>query len=147
MPQLVKGGKHVYTWTTIRPTGVIMIPPEVIKDYGLIPGEMVFVFPGSKKSGGFSVVTQRNLKDSLLNPLKRGEEIQEDTIQIANRRIFYITKLGSDEVHLREEALKAFGVREGDHLLVVRGSGLGPSFLKKGPIIDEAKKHSELPEY
>ena len=147
MPQLVNGGKYVYSWSTIRPTGVIMIPLEVIKDYGLIPGERVFVFPGSKRSGGFSVVPQRNLKDSLLNPLKRGEEIQEDSIQIANRRIFYTTKLGSDEVHLREEALKAFGVKEGDHLLVVRGSGLGPSFLKKGPIIAEAKKHSELPEF
>ena len=30
MPQLVKGGKHVFGWSKVGNNGVIKIPPEVI---------------------------------------------------------------------------------------------------------------------
>jgi bifunctional DNA-binding transcriptional regulator/antitoxin component of YhaV-PrlF toxin-antitoxin module len=44
------------------------------------------------------------------------------------------------------EVLEAFGLEKGDRLLVIRDSRMGPSFIVKGPIIEEALKHPELVE-
>jgi hypothetical protein len=146
MPQLVKGGKHVYAWTKVSQTGIITVPPEAVKDYRLRPDELAVLFPGSKRSGGFSVIPQRNLKDSPLNPLKT-DEVKENKVQGSKGRIFYVTRYKDEKTSLTGEALEAFEVKKGDRLLAVRGSGLGPSFLAKGPIKDESLKHPELAQY
>lgn len=35
MPQLVKGGKHVFGWSRVGDTGRIIIPPEAMEEYHL----------------------------------------------------------------------------------------------------------------
>jgi hypothetical protein len=42
------------------------------------------------------------------------------------------------------ETLKKYEVNSGNHLLLVRGSRLALGFCVKGPLIEEAKKHSGL---
>ena len=147
MPQLVKGGKIAYAWTNISQTGSITVPPKAFRDYRLEPEEIVVLMQGSKRSGGFSVVPQRNIKDSPLNPLKNKEDVQEDMVHVLNGRLFTVTRLKGGKVNLPKEALEAFGLEKGDKLLAVRGSRLGPSFIVKGPIKEEALKHQELEEF
>lgn len=147
MSQLVKGGKYAYAWVNIRQTGSMTIPPEAVQDYRLEPDEIVVLIPGSKGSGGFSVVPQRNIKDSPLNPLKNNCDVQEDKVQVSHGKPFTVTRLEGERVNLPMETLEAFGIEKGDRLLAVRGSGMGPSFLVKGPIKEEALKHPELEEF
>jgi hypothetical protein len=42
------------------------------------------------------------------------------------------------------EALARYGVKIGDRLLVIRGSGLGVGFAVRGAIVEEAKCHPQL---
>jgi hypothetical protein len=146
MPQFLKGGKYTYAWVTISDTGSIAVPSETVKDYGFELDELVVLLSGSKSSGGFSVVPERNLIDSPLNPLKENEDMQEDKVQVLRDRPFAVSRFKGDGVYLTMEVLEAFGLEKGDRLLVIRDSRMGPSFIVKGPIIEEALKHPELVE-
>ena len=50
-------------------------------------------------------------------------------------------------INIPVKSLKKYGINLGDRLLLVRGSHLGLGFVIRGPIIEEAKKHSELETY
>ena len=151
MPQLVKGGKHVFGWSKVGNNGVIKIPPEVIEEYQLQPYDKVIIISGSKTSGGFSIVKFEVLKNSPLsvvldnNPdlarfqLSNGEPIQY------NNCYFCWTEISKNgKIHLPIETLRLYGIKLRDNILSARGSGLGVGFLVRGPIIQEARKHSDL---
>ena len=45
MPQLVKGGKHVFGWSLIGPDGAVMLPPEAVDEYGLYGDSELLLIP------------------------------------------------------------------------------------------------------
>ncbi len=154
MPQLVKGGKYAYAWSKVREDGNIMLPFEGIKEYNLKLDTMVILIPGSKRSGGFGILTEERLRKSPLrslldeiisladNQLSEGKEIEMD------EKIFCLVKLKYDgSINIPVDTLKKYGINVGERLLSVRGSYLALGFIVRGPIIEEAKKHSELEVY
>jgi hypothetical protein len=68
MSQLVKGGKYVFAWSVVGERGEIKIPDEIMEEYGLSSGP-VFILPGSKRSGGFAVVSPQSLQEFPLGIL------------------------------------------------------------------------------
>ena len=48
-------------------------------------------------------------------------------------------------IDLPAPTLAKYGVKIGDRLLVIRGSGLAIGFAVRGPIVQEARKHRGLP--
>ena len=68
MPQLVKGGKHVFGWSKVGEQGSIVIPSEAFAEYHLITGENVILMSGSKTSGGFGLTKRESLREfSIVN--------------------------------------------------------------------------------
>jgi len=124
MPQLVKGGKWVFGWSVVSQNREIRIPPDAYHEYGFQPGEMVLVFRGSQRSGGFSLGNLDKLKNSPLQTRSIGQ-----------------TRIGTDGLVM---LLPEFGINPGERLLAVRGSGLALGFVQYGPICDEALKHPEI---
>jgi hypothetical protein len=126
MPQLVKGGKWVFGWVIVGPQGELTIPPEAWHEYGFRIGDEVTFLPGSRRSGGFGLSTPRLLAQ-MTGPLQ---------------------SCGLARDHIGEEGQlvvpPAVGMRSGDRLLAVRGSGRALGFVAQGPIYDEALKHPEL---
>jgi hypothetical protein len=59
----VKGGKHAYGWSEVGTTGKVAVPDEALAEYNLSPPCKVFLFSGSKRSGGFAVTTSALLKN------------------------------------------------------------------------------------
>jgi hypothetical protein len=43
-----------------------------------------------------------------------------------------------------EQTLQQYGVAPEDRLLVIRGSGIGPTFIVRGPIVQEVQQHPEI---
>ncbi len=126
MPQLVKGGKWVFGWVLVGPQGAVTIPPEAWNEYAFQTEDEVIFVPGSRRSGGFGLSTPR-LLEQMGRPLQarilaRGRIAE-------NRQVTVPT---------------AIGVRPGDRLLAVRGSGKALGFVAEGPIYDEALKHPSL---
>jgi hypothetical protein len=124
MPQLAKGGKWVFGWTIVSPTGEISIPPEAYIEYGFQPGETVVFLPGSRRSRGFGIGKQEKLAGSVLQTRLVGQAMIDPNGKVA--------------------IPVAIGVQPGERLLVVRGSGLALGFLQCGPIYEEAQKHREI---
>ena len=151
MPRLVKGGKHVYGWSEVDSNGGVVVPDEAITEYGFETPSKVILMPASKRSGGFALTTPSLLKNSRLSAflddeprLARFQLDEGETVTVGNR-IYGWVKLNKDGAFtVPLETLKKYDVKPGDLLLSVRGSGLALAFVVKGPLIDEAKRHSEL---
>jgi hypothetical protein len=126
MPQLAKGGKWVFGWTVVGANGGVPIPPAAFEEYGFQPGELVIFLHGSKRSGGAGVA-RRNVLTSHQVPLFK-RAFGESMIN-KNRCVVFPPRAG---------------FREGERLLVVRGSSWALGFLQRGPIYEEALRHPEI---
>jgi hypothetical protein len=149
--QLVKGAKHTFGWSAVTNPGTIGIPPEAIAEYGLTDGDRLIAVPGSRTSGGFGLTSSKSVGGSILGVvLKEHPELGEfgipegEVVEHQGRSYCWI-QLRHGAIHLSSQTLACYGIRIGDRLLVIRGSGLAVGFAVRGPIIQEAGKHGELP--
>ena len=151
MPRLVKGAKYVYGWSEVQSNGRVRVPDEALADYSLKPPIKTILLSGSRRSGGFGVTTPSLLKNSRLsvildeNPKLAEFQLPEgETVTVAGNPCCWVTLKPDGSIAVPLETLKQYGVHPGDRLLSVRGSRLAVGFIVKGPLIDEAKKHSAL---
>ena len=66
MPQMNKGGKFIFGESVIRPDGRAQLPPQAVDEYGIASEGKVYLFTGSKATGGFCVTRQGLLLPSRL---------------------------------------------------------------------------------
>lgn len=151
MPQLVKGGKHVYGWSMVSEAGRIAIPKEAMDEYGFGEYDKVILMSGSRRSGGFAVTTPKLLSGSPLSavlnrfPRLRTFQMPEARVVRAAGRSYCWTTIGEGGyITLPLDTLREYQVIPGDRLLTVRGSGVGLGFAVKGPIVEQAATHPEL---
>ncbi len=150
MPQLAKGGKHVFGWAKVDGGGGVVIPPAAVAEYRLGKTGKAVLLSGSVTSGGFSLMKPDSLRKapfgSVLeeHPELTGSGESADRVSTIRGRTFCGVDLKKGRFILPPRAMAAYGVTPGGRLLVIRGSGLGPGFAVRGPIIDEAKRHPEL---
>jgi bifunctional DNA-binding transcriptional regulator/antitoxin component of YhaV-PrlF toxin-antitoxin module len=110
----------------VGPQGELAIPPEAWDEYGFQAGDEVVFIAGSQRSGGFGLSHARLLA-GVTAPLQMRA--------LAHGHV--------DEEGRLVVPLQA-GVKAGDRLLAVRGSGRALGFVAQGPIYDEALEHPEL---
>jgi len=154
MPQLVKGGKYVFGWVNVSPTGIIKIPYEARKEYQLNSFDRLFILSGSTTSGGFSIIQNECLKNSSLSlilqkfpNLAQFKIANGEPIKYHHHYICWTELSEKEDIHLPVKTIQTYDISPGDMLLSVRGSSLGVGFIHRGPIIQEAKKHPEIPCY
>jgi len=56
MPQLVKGGKYVFSWSKVSDEGKIVTLSKAFIEYHLKAGDKIILLSGSKTSGGFGLI-------------------------------------------------------------------------------------------
>jgi len=150
MPQLVKGGKHVFGWSKVDDRGRIRISSEAFAEYRLNANENVFLISGSRASGGFGLTKPESLRASPLSllldecPDLARYIIPAGTAVRWGKKTCCWVKMGERRFRLPPDTLACFGIRPGDRLLLVRGSGLALGFIARGPIVEPARRHSEL---
>jgi hypothetical protein len=121
---MTKGGKWVFGWCIVGPSGEIQIPPQAYNEYGFQPEESVIITRGNRCSGGVGMGRPEVLRNSPLQSRFVGQ-----------------ARIGAEgRVALPPET----GVRPGERLLAVCGSGLALGFLQRGPIYEKALKHPEV---
>ena len=72
MPQMNKGGKFIFGKSLICEDGVIQFPEQAIREYDITVEGRVYLFTGSKSTGGFCVT-----RKGLLEPSKLGHILVE----------------------------------------------------------------------
>ena len=150
MPQIAKGGKYIFGWSSIRPDGITLISPEAMKEYGMSSGENVILISGSKTSGGFSICSISALKKSVISKTLmpdlesfRNEIVAKEIIWHGKRAISQVL-IRDNMISLSPTILKAYNISRGNCLLSVRGSNLGIGMISRGPIFELAKQHTEI---
>lgn len=151
MPQIGKGAKWVFGWSRVC-NGRVILPPQACQEYGLHPGQNVILLSGSRTSGGFGVSTSALLAGSPLSRvldrhprLARYEIPAGSPVQHGGRTYCWLQLCDGTALVLSPEARDAFGVREGDLLLSVRGSGIALGFSARGPLVARARGHPGIP--
>ena len=131
MPRLAKGGKWVFGWVLVSGDGWLRIPPDAGSEYGLCPGETVYLLRGSETSGGVAISSER------LWPAAFGDHAESP--RVLGQTVF-VGQLGlklPQSTELRGRAL-----------LAVRGSGRALGLIARGPIYAYAQScDQELPVY
>jgi hypothetical protein len=150
MPQLVKGGKYAYGWSRVGHDGRIVIPPEALGEYGFQESEKLILVPGSRTSGGFGLASRSSLLKTPMGMIAESQPMlwnfatPEGEFVELNGKPYGWVALHDGAVTLSLTALARYGIELGDKLLVIRGSGRALGFTVRGPIVEEAKKHSDL---
>jgi len=150
MPQLVKGGKHVFGWSRVGDTGRITIPPEAMEEYRLKESDKLILLPGSRTSGGFGLASRESLRRSPLgaavdaHPELVDFRVAEGKVVDCGGKPYCWVEVRNGGVAVPPGTLGKYGVKVGDKLLVIRGSGLAVGLAVRGPIVEEANRHHEL---
>lgn len=146
MPQMNKGGKFIFGKSVVRQDGTIQIPPQAIQEYNITAEKRVYLFTGSKITGGFCVT-----RKGLLEPSKLGH-ILTDTPELQNYTLPYgefikykgrfycwadISETG--QIVLTLPMMDFLNITPNMELLSIRSSDIAFTMGAKGPLLEKAE--------
>ena len=155
MPQMNKGGKYIFGMSVIREDGSIQFPTQAVEEYRIADEGKVYLFTGSKSTGGFCV-TRRG----LLLPSKLGKTLEEtpalrdytakqgNFVPYKGRSYCWteITQIG--QIILTAEMMNFLEIQPGMPLLSIRSSDIAFTMGAKGPLWERTKHFDgEIPQF
>ena len=155
MPQMNKGGKFIFGKSLIRADGELKFPDQAIREYDITAEGKVYLFTGSKSTGGFCVS-----RKGLLEPSKLGHILAETPelrnysskpgsfIRYKGRSYAWVDISAEGKIILTEDMMKFLKIEPEMRLLSIRSSDIAFTMGAFGPLVDESMKHEdEIPEY
>ena len=155
MPQMNKGGKFIFGKSVIRNNGVIQFPEQAIREYNIIAEGKVYLFSGSKSTGGFCVTRKGLLEPSKLGhilsdlPELRHYTSASNSFIRYKGRSYTWTEISEDgEIVLTDDMMASLKLETGMKLLSIRSSDIAFTMGAYGPLVEESMKHEdEIPVY
>ena len=155
MPQMNKGGKFIFGRSLIRENGLVRLPSQAVQEYDIASEGKVYLFTGSKITGGFCVTRQ-----GLLEPSKLGHILREmphllhhtiapgEFIPYKGHSYCWVPVTPSGELNLPEQTLRFLDLFPGMTLLSIRSSDIAFTMGAKGPLLERAEQYDgEIPTY
>lgn len=150
MPQMNKGGKFIFGKSLIREDGNIYLPPMAVQEYDISCEHRVYLFTGSKSTGGFCVTRKGLLLPSKLghilteNPELLDYDISEGEFVRYKGRSYCWVKISDDGcLELPKETLGSLNIGSGDKLLSIRSSNIAFTMGARGPLFEREKNCTE----
>ncbi len=153
MPQMNKGGKFIFGKSRINPNGTVKFPPQAIKEYDITSEGKVYLFTGSKITGGFCVT-----RKGLLIPSKLGHILTEtpnlmyytsaygEFIAYKGRSYCWINISDNGQIVLTSDMMSFLNIHSGMELLSIRSSNIAFTMGAKGPLLYKASNFDgEIP--
>ena len=148
-----KGGKYIFGKSLVRETGEIRLPPMAVAEYRIAAEGRVYLFTGSKSTGGFCVTRQ-----GLLAPSGLGHILTENLSLLAysapagafipykGRSYCWLPVSPGGTLALTPEMLAFLHLVPGMALLAIRSSDIAFTMGAKGPLLEKAAHFSgEIP--
>lgn len=155
MPQLNKGGKFIFGESLIRPDGKVAFPSQAVKEYGITSENKVYLFTGSKITGGFCVT-----RKGLLLPSELGHILTEtpallnyelsagEFIRYKGRFYCWMPVSETGTVTLTKEMMTFLHLEPETRLLSIRSSNIAFTMGAKGPLLKKAENfNGDIPLY
>lgn len=150
MPQMNKGGKFIFGKSIVRNDGVLQFPEQAIREYDITAEGKVYLFTGSKSTGGFCVT-----RKGLLAPSKLGH-ILSDTpalreytakpgsfIRYKGRFYAWTTISDDGKIVLTDDMMTFLKIEPEMKLLSIRSSGIAFTMGAYGRLVEESMKHEK----
>ena len=147
MPQMNKGGKFIFGESVIRPDGRVRLPTQAVDEYHIASEGKVYLFTGSKITGGFCVTRQGLLLPSKLGhiltetPSLLRYEVPDGTFLPYKGRSYCWTAISeTGEITLTEEMMTFLRLKPEMRLLSIRSSDIAFTMGAKGPLLEKAAR-------
>lgn len=155
MPQMNKGGKFIFGISVVRSDGCIQIPTQAVDEYRIADERKVYLFTGSKSTGGFCMTRQGLLLPSkLAHILSETPELLHYEVPMGmfvpyKGRFWCWTEISeSGELRLTEEMMAFLDLKPLMRLLSIRSSNIAFTMGAKGPLWEKAKHFDgEIPSF
>ena len=149
MPQMNKGGKFIFGIALMREDRTIRFPDQAVREYGAASEGQVYLFTGSKSTGGFCVTRRGLLEPSRLGHLLSRQPALRDYqtepgafIPYKGRAYCWLPVSGEGVIALPEAALAFLKLRRGMELLSIRSSDIAFTLGARGPLLERAAAYS-----
>ena len=150
MPQMNKGGKFIFGKSLIRDNGFLQFPKQAIEEYDITADGKVYLFMGSKSTGGFCVTRKGLLEPSKLGHiLTETPELMEYTaeqgafIKYKGRAYAWVNISGDGQIALTDKMMKFLKIKPGMKLLSIRSSDIAFTMGAYGRLVEESMKHED----
>jgi len=153
MPQMNKGGKFIFGKSIIGEDGGVQLPAQAIQEYHITMEKKIYLFTGSKSTGGFCV-TRRG----LFAPSKLGHILTElpdlrnytakagQFIRYKGRSYCWTAVTEAGRLVLTAEMMDFLQLRPGMQLLSIRSSDIAFTMGAKGPLLEKSEIYEgEIP--
>lgn len=155
MPQMNKGGKFIFGKSIIRDNGMIRFPNQAIREYDITAEGKVYLFTGSKSTGGFCVTRKGLLESSKLGhilvdlPGLREYTSKPSTfIRYKGRSYTWVEISDEGKIVLTDDMMNYLKLTSGVKLLSIRSSDIAFTMGAYGPLVKESMRHeAEIPVY
>lgn len=148
MPQMNKGGKFIFGKSLIRSDLTVYLPVQAIKEYNATAEGKVYLFTGSKVTGGFCVTRKGLLEPSKLghilsdNPaLQNYQTTEGEFIKYKGRSYCWVNISENGVIQLNQQTLDFLHLKIGMNLLSIRSSDIAFTMGAKGPLLEKAKNY------
>lgn len=155
MPQMNKGGKFIFGKSLIRDDLTIHFPTQALTEYNVTIEGKVYLFTGSKVTGGFCVTRKGLLEPSKLGhiltdnlALQNYQTAEGEFIKYKGRSYCWVNISEHGVIQLNQQILDFFNLKIGMELLSIRSSDIAFTMGAIGPLLERAEKYEgEIPLY
>lgn len=151
MPQMNKGGKFIFGKSQIHEDGHVQFPAQAIREYDITAEGKVYLFTGSKVTGGFCVTRKGLLESSKLGHILRDTPALLDYsakagewIPYKGRSYCWVSISETGEIRLTEDMMEFLKVQPGMDLLSIRSSDIAFTMGAKGPLLEKAEHYEGI---
>ena len=155
MPQMNKGGKFIFGKSLIRDDLTIHLPTQALTEYNATAERKVYLFTGSKVTGGFCVTRKGLLEPSKLghiltdNPaLLNYQTAEGEFIPYKGRSYCWVNISENGVIQLSQQIMDFLNLKIGMELLSIRSSDIAFTMGAAGPLLERAENYAgEIPLY
>ncbi|MCR2033842.1 hypothetical protein [Anaerofustis stercorihominis] len=147
MPQITKGGKYIFGWSVIREDYTLNIPSMAMQEYKMYDEDKIYIFSGSKSTGGFCITRKGLLINSKLkgiledNPKLMNYQLKEGELIPYKGRSYAYLKIKNGKIKISKDMIDKLDLNIGDKLLSIRSSDIAFTMGLKGQLIERAENY------
>lgn len=148
MPQMNRGGKFIFGKSLIRDDLTIHLPTQALTEYNATAERKVYLFTGSKVTGGFCVTRKGLLEPSKLghiltdNPSLLNYQTSEgEFIKYKGRSYCWVNISENGIIQLNQQILDFLNLNIGMELLSIRSSDIAFTMGATGPLLERADNY------
>ena len=146
MPQMNRGGKFIFGKSTVHADGTVPLPPQAVTAYHIAAEGRVYLWNGSRTTGGFCVTRKGLFYPSALGhildelaPLRDYTAEPGAFIPYKGRAYCWTAISATGQVTLTKEMMAFLEITYGTPLLSIRSSDMAFTMGAKGPLLEKAE--------